>query len=185
MAAEPEPTSGWPLCLGPIWPEALAVSNLRPRARVARDVLFYRPSKRCERGFLYCRAREPGRLYCDECTAPARRERERKARRTYRESVEGLEQHRDEEEERREWKTAPTKARCAADSRLESMASASCGACTDDVATSQRIGWDVATPLRGRPLAASTPLSRVLRRPGLAEKAEEALRNLGLRRAVA
>lgn len=68
---------------------------------MALDVLFYRPCKRCERPFLYCRAREPGRRYCGECAAPAKKERERKARLTYRNSVEGLEQHRDEEEERR------------------------------------------------------------------------------------
>jgi len=68
---------------------------------VTLDVLFYRPCKRCERAFLYCRSREPGRRYCAECATPARKERERKARLTYRDSVEGLEQHRDEEERRR------------------------------------------------------------------------------------
>lgn len=78
------------------------MSNLRPLARVALDVLFCRPCKRCHVAFLYCRSREPGRRYCDDCAAPAQREREQKARKTYRDSAEGIEQHRDEEEERRE-----------------------------------------------------------------------------------
>jgi len=70
---------------------------------VARDVLFYRPCKRCQRAFLYCRAREPGRLYCgEECSAGAKEEREHRARKKYRESPEGIEQHRDEEAERRD-----------------------------------------------------------------------------------
>lgn len=68
---------------------------------MALDVLFYRPCKRCERAFLYCRSREPGRRYCGECATPAKKERERKARLTYRNSVEGLEQHSDEEDARR------------------------------------------------------------------------------------
>lgn len=78
------------------------MSNLRPLARVALDVLFLRPCKRCQVAFLYCRSREPGRRYCDDCATPAQKERERKARKTYRNSPEGIEQHRDEEEERRE-----------------------------------------------------------------------------------
>jgi hypothetical protein len=70
---------------------------------VALDVLFYRPCLRCQRPFLHCRAREPGRLYCDEeCSAGAKTERERKARRKYRESPEGRAQHCDEEARRRE-----------------------------------------------------------------------------------
>jgi hypothetical protein len=70
---------------------------------VARDVLFYRPCKRCERPFFYCRGREPGRLYCDEeCSAGAKEDRERRARKKYRASAEGIDQHRDEEAERRE-----------------------------------------------------------------------------------
>lgn len=68
---------------------------------MALEVLFYRPCRRCGLGFLYCRAREPGRLYCDPCVTPAQKEREKKARKHYRNSPEGLEQHRDEEEERR------------------------------------------------------------------------------------
>lgn len=70
---------------------------------MARDVLFYRPCKRCQRGFLYCRGREPGRLYCsEECSAGATEDRERRARKKYRGSPEGVEQHRDEEADRRE-----------------------------------------------------------------------------------
>jgi hypothetical protein len=69
---------------------------------VAHDVLFYRPCKRCERPFFYCRGREPGRLYCgEECSAGAKEDRERKARKKYRRSPDGIEQHRDEEAERR------------------------------------------------------------------------------------
>lgn len=79
------------------------MSNLRPLGEVPRDVLFYRPCKRCQRGFLYCRGREPGRLYCGEsCSAAATYEREQRARKKYRDSPEGREQHRDEEIERRE-----------------------------------------------------------------------------------
>ena len=78
------------------------MSNLRPLARVAREILFYRPCERCKRGFSYCRSREPGRLYCDECVAPAAEERIRRAQSKYRKSAEGREQHRDEEAERRE-----------------------------------------------------------------------------------
>ena len=71
--------------------------------RVARDVLFYRPCGRCQQAFFYCRGREPGRLYCgEECSALAKEDRERRARKKYRESPEGIEQHRDEEAERRE-----------------------------------------------------------------------------------
>jgi len=79
------------------------VSNLRPLDEVARDVLFYRPCKRCQQGFLYCRAREPGRRYCGEaCATAATVDREQKARKKYRDSPEGREQHRDEEIERRD-----------------------------------------------------------------------------------
>ena len=80
------------------------MSSLCPlHARVARDVLFFRPCKLCQSPFLYCRRREPGRLYCNEpCSTRARQERERKARRKYRESADGRDQHRDEEAERRE-----------------------------------------------------------------------------------
>jgi hypothetical protein len=78
------------------------VSNLRPLARVAREILFYRPCKRCERVFWYCRSREPGRLYCEACVEPAAEERIHRAQSKYRKSAEGLEQHRDEEAERRE-----------------------------------------------------------------------------------
>lgn len=79
------------------------MSNLRPLGEVPRDVLFYRPCKRCQRGFLYCRAREPGRLYCgEECASAATEDRVHKARKKYRDSPEGREQHCDEEVERRE-----------------------------------------------------------------------------------
>lgn len=79
------------------------MSNLRPLAEVSSEVLFYRPCKRCQRGFLYCRGREPGRRYCgEECAAAATEERVKKARQTYRDSPEGQEQHRDEEIGRRE-----------------------------------------------------------------------------------
>jgi hypothetical protein len=78
------------------------VSNLRPLDGVATDILFYRPCACCQQAFHYCRGREPGRRYCGEaCAAWARWERERKARKTYRVSPEGQEQHRDEEGERR------------------------------------------------------------------------------------
>lgn len=84
-------------CPSPWWCRTFVRST-----RVARDFLFYRPCKRCQQGFLYCRAREPGRLYCcEECAAGATKERERKARKKYRASPEGQEQHNDEEAERR------------------------------------------------------------------------------------
>lgn len=79
------------------------MSNLCPLDEVTGEVLFYRPCKRCQGAFLYCRGREPGRLYCgQECAAGATEERERRARKKYRDSPEGREQHRDEEAERRE-----------------------------------------------------------------------------------
>jgi hypothetical protein len=79
------------------------VSNLRPLDGVAGDILFYRPCARCQQAFLYCRGREPGRRYCGEsCATEAKEVRERKARKKYRASPEGQEQHRDEEAERRE-----------------------------------------------------------------------------------
>jgi hypothetical protein len=74
----------------------------RLAARVALDVLFLRPCKRCQRAFLHCRSREPGRLFCAECSLAARKEREKRARRNYRDQDYGKEQHRDEEAERRE-----------------------------------------------------------------------------------
>ena len=73
---------------------------------MALDVLFYRPCKRCERAFLYRRGREPGRRYCDDCAVPAAKERVQRAQKTYRNSTEGREQHRDEEVERRERRLA-------------------------------------------------------------------------------
>ncbi len=79
------------------------MSNLRPLNEVSRDVLFYRPCKRCQQGFFYCRGLEPGRRYCSEaCATEATEEREQRARKKYRDSPEGREQHRDEEIERRE-----------------------------------------------------------------------------------
>ena len=78
------------------------MSNLRPLDGVSSDVLFYRPCKRCQQGFFYCR-REPGRRYCgEECAGEATEERVQKARQKYRDSPEGREQHRDEESERRQ-----------------------------------------------------------------------------------
>ena len=69
---------------------------------MARDVLFYRPCGRCQQAFFYCRSRQPGRLYCgEECSAGAKEDRERRARKKYRDSPDGIEQHRDEEAERR------------------------------------------------------------------------------------
>lgn len=69
---------------------------------MALDVLFLRPCKRCQRAYLHCRSREPGRRYCAECSLAARKEREKRARRHYREQDYGKEQHKDEEAERRE-----------------------------------------------------------------------------------
>ena len=69
---------------------------------MALDVLFLRPCKRCQRAYLHCRSREPGRLYCAECSLAARKEREKRARRNYRAQDYGKEQHKDEEAERRE-----------------------------------------------------------------------------------
>jgi hypothetical protein len=69
---------------------------------VAISVLTLRPCGHCLKSFLYCRRCEPGRRYCEACSGAARKERERKARQTYRSSKEGREQHRDEEERRRE-----------------------------------------------------------------------------------
>ncbi len=51
---------------------------------------------------MTCRSREPGRLYCAECSLAARKEREKRARRNYRAQDYGKEQHKDEEAERRE-----------------------------------------------------------------------------------
>lgn len=78
------------------------MSNLRLLARVVEEVLFYKACKRCTQGFLSCRAREPGRLYCDDCRTPAQKERERRARKRYRDSPEGHEQHSDEQQRWRE-----------------------------------------------------------------------------------
>lgn len=81
------------------------MSSLHPLdARVAKAELFLKQCEResCQREFLHCRSREPGRRYCPECSPIARREREQRARKKYRASPWGQEQHRDEEEERRE-----------------------------------------------------------------------------------
>lgn len=81
------------------------MSNLRPLdARVAKDELFLKQCKResCQKPFLHCRSREPGRRYCPECSPLARREREQRARKKYRASPCGQEQHRDEEGQRRQ-----------------------------------------------------------------------------------
>lgn len=79
------------------------MSSLRPLGtRVAKAELHFRQCKRCKEAFGYCHSREPGRRYCYECSPLARSEREKRARREYRDSDEGRKQHRDEEEERRE-----------------------------------------------------------------------------------
>jgi hypothetical protein len=90
------------------------VSSLRPLdTRVARAELHFRQCKRCLQAFGYCRSREPGRLYCFECSPLAGREREQRARRAYRRSDEGREQHRDEERRRRERLRGVGDRRCA------------------------------------------------------------------------
>ncbi len=68
---------------------------------MAREILCFRSCKRCHRPFWYCHGREPGRRYCQECSPRAKEEREKKARRNYRDSPEGREQHSDEEDRRR------------------------------------------------------------------------------------
>lgn len=83
------------------------MSSLRPLARVARHVLFLLPCGWCGEPFHFCRGCEPGRRYCgEECSLLAGRERARKARKKYRSSPCGREQHRDEEAERRERRRA-------------------------------------------------------------------------------
>jgi len=65
------------------------------------------PCEWCDEPFSFCRGCEPGRCYCSEkCSLQARRECVRKARKKYRRSPEGREQHRDEEAERRELRRA-------------------------------------------------------------------------------
>lgn len=81
------------------------MSSLRPLdTRVTKAELFYKQCEResCGREFLHCHSREPGRRYCPECSPIAQREREQKARKKYRASPCGQEQHRDEEQERRD-----------------------------------------------------------------------------------
>lgn len=96
------------------------MSSLRPLgARVAKAELHFRPCERCGQGFGYCHGREPGRRYCFECSPLARRDRERLARRAYRDSDEGRDQHRDEESRRRD--------------RLRSMGDRRCGTEQDSV----------------------------------------------------
>ena len=68
---------------------------------MAREILCFRSCQRCHRPFWYSHRREPGRRYCPECSPRAKEEREHKARRNYRDSPEGREQHRDEEDRRR------------------------------------------------------------------------------------
>lgn len=83
------------------------MSSLRLLARVARHVLFLVPCGWCGEPFHFCRRCEPGRRYCgEECSLLAKRERARRARKKYRSSPEGREQHRDEEAERRERRRA-------------------------------------------------------------------------------
>jgi hypothetical protein len=79
------------------------VSSLRPLdTRVTKAELHFRQCGRCKRAFGYCHSREPGRRYCFDCSPLARRDREQRARREYRDSDEGREQHRDEESRRRD-----------------------------------------------------------------------------------
>ena len=83
------------------------MSSLRRLARVARHVLFLRPCQPCVEPFHSCHGCEPGRRYCgEECSLLASQERARKARKKYRASPCGREQHRDEEAERRERRRA-------------------------------------------------------------------------------
>jgi hypothetical protein len=90
------------------------VSNLRPLdTRVAKAELHFRQCGRCQQAFGYCHSREPGRQYCFDCSPLARREREQRARRGYRKSKEGREQHRDEESRRRERLRGVGDRRCA------------------------------------------------------------------------
>lgn len=81
------------------------MSSLRPLDLVAKAELFFKRCERecCRRAFLYCHSREPGRLYCLECSPIAKKEREQKARKKYRQSPEGREQHCDEEDRRRQF----------------------------------------------------------------------------------
>ncbi len=88
------------------------MSNLCPLdTRVAKVELHFRQCGRCQAPFEYCHSREPGRRYCYECAPLAQRERERRARREYRDSDEGREQHADEESRRR------ARLRCVGDRR--------------------------------------------------------------------
>jgi hypothetical protein len=91
------------------------VSSLRPLdTRVTKAELFLKRCGResCQRPFLHCRSREPGRRYCPACSPIAQREREQRARRKYRASPWGQEQHRDEEEERRQRQRGVGDRRC-------------------------------------------------------------------------
>lgn len=92
------------------------MSSLQPlETRVAKDDLHFRQCNRCQQAFWYCHGREPGRRYCFECAPLAKREREQRARREYRDSEEGREQHRDEESRRRERLRGVGDRRCTAE----------------------------------------------------------------------
>jgi hypothetical protein len=64
--------------------------------------LYLLQCRRCRTSFLLCRRCYRGQRFCsDPCRTAADRENRRRARRKYRESREGKEQHRDEEVRRR------------------------------------------------------------------------------------
>lgn len=90
---------------------------IRSTRRVTKAELFLKQCEResCQRPFLHCRSREPGRRYCPECSPLARREREQKAQKKYRASPSGQEQHRDEEQQRRDRRQLE----CVGDRRCE------------------------------------------------------------------
>ena len=58
--------------------------------------------ERCHEPFIYCGSCEPGRLYCQACSALASRGREHDAHDTYYGSPQGREQRCDEEKKRRD-----------------------------------------------------------------------------------
>ena len=90
------------------------MSSLQPLdTQVAKAELHFRQCKRCQQAFGYCHSREPGRRYCFDCSPLAKKAREQRARRGYRESEEGQAQHRDEENRRRERLRGVGDRRCA------------------------------------------------------------------------
>lgn len=90
------------------------MSSLQPLdTQVAKAELHFRQCNRCQQAFWYCHSREPGRRYCFDCSPLAKKAREQRARRGYRESEEGQAQHRDEENRRRERLRGVGDRRCA------------------------------------------------------------------------